>query len=143
MRPRRVPRNHMERRAVFADIGTVASMRPRRVPRNHVQGIEYDVMITKASMRPRRVPRNHNRSQSGHHSGNSCFNEAEARASESRRGCFGRWVLIFGFNEAEARASESHVFELQLLNVLNEASMRPRRVPRNHFPSWKPEVKND
>ena len=36
-----------------------------------------------------------------------------------------------GFNEAEARASESQI-RVSRPSLANMASMRPRRVPRNH-----------
>ena len=84
MRPRRVPRNHVERKSLDkgrfrgfneaearaseslkADLtiriqNDPASMRPRRVPRNHAASPGRTAGSQDlASMRPRRVPRNH------------------------------------------------------------------------------------
>ena len=85
-----------------------ASMRPRRVPRNHTAWRELSRSIETASMRPRRVPRNHAFGSTGSGRSGAGFNEAEARASESRGS--GRAAFRSPkrrFNEAEARASES------------------------------------
>ena len=61
------------------------------------------------------------------------FNEAEARASESRDVFSDRPGDIGGFNEAEARASESpRAGSSHVRGSVSRASMRPRRVPRNH-----------
>ena len=113
-----------------------------------------------ASMRPRRVPRNHRHFQKRLPKNPPRFNEAEARASESRGFYLFSSILLFkrfneaearaseslpedrnkihkllGFNEAEARASESPPSRPN--NELHEivASMIPRRVPRNHEPT--------
>ena len=59
------------------------------------------------------------------------FNEAEARASESLRTTPSPSSQIPGFNEAEARASES-LEVMVAYGAVTDASMRPRRVPRNH-----------
>ena len=107
MRPRRVPRNHMdfnnsghaslpgfneaEARASESLISPLpgiwnsnASMRPRRVPRNHRKPKRNPDWRKAASMRPRRVPRNHAKGERFKLYGSARFNEAEARASESR-----------------------------------------------------------
>ena len=62
------------------------------------------------------------------------FNEAEARASESHPALSHVRVRPERFNEAEARASESLENLANKMNIPEWASMRPRRVPRNHFP---------
>ncbi len=62
------------------------------------------------------------------------FNEAEARASESRGEGHGLDPEFTGFNEAEARASESLTSPRVHITKDPFASMRPRRVPRNHPP---------
>ena len=84
-------------------------------------------------MRPRRVPRNHRCSGKRAKTPSMGFNEAEARASESPCSCARRRPRASPrFNEAEARASESRGQSAAVGVAIQAASMRPRRVPRNH-----------
>ena len=136
----------------------LASMRPRRVPRNHkVSGNpffllfarfnEAEARASESQARPTvsspsaesfneaeaRASESHGRRGMGWNF-SRCFNEAEARASESQRARTPRLPPSpRGFNEAEARASESPKRDSATRPEGGRASMRPRRVPRNHF----------
>ena len=74
-------------------------------------------------------------------SAESGFNEAEARASESLLSTRVMLDLTRRFNEAEARASESPEGFGRGKPEGSRASMRPRRVPRNHWPPSVPVIR--